>query len=57
MIVLLSKIIDPEAVATRTYFLQGMTSPWILWLIRVGVLALGSFLLLVYIKMKKGKGE
>ena len=57
MLVLLSKIIDPEAVATRTYFLQGLTSPWILWLIRVGVLALGSFLLLVYIKMKKGKGE
>jgi len=57
MLVLLSTIINPETVATRTYFLQGMTTPWILWVIRAGFLMLGLFLLLVYKRMKKGNGE
>lgn len=57
MLVLRATIANVETVATHTYFLQGMASPYILWLIRAGFLALGLLMLLVYIRMKKGKGE
>lgn len=49
-------VIAPESVAEYHYFLEELVNPFVLWGIRIGCIAAGMLALLLYFKMKQGKG-
>lgn len=50
-------MVAPELVARQHYFLEELTTPYVLWGIRGACVVGGITALIIYFKMKSKKGE